>query len=175
MLDIREVVARVGEPVRSYNFVVYLPSDFGNADLLKYQLISVEVPLFHSFETEGMPYAPSLPLPLPSGFNSFPEATLTFWENENFDVYNYFSRWKNSVAYFDDFSTYFMNHKFRKQYVKDVKVEVLSVDGRVVGCFTLLEAFPTSLNNITFSYRESELLTVEVTFVCRRVNFERRR
>ena len=51
-IGLYQIPGIVKEPLRAYNFEVELPRDFGDADRLKYQVRSVQFPVWFNLETE---------------------------------------------------------------------------------------------------------------------------
>ncbi|MEM0333725.1 MAG: hypothetical protein QXX30_04695, partial [Candidatus Aenigmatarchaeota archaeon] len=97
MADIQTVVKSVKEPLRAYNFLVDLPSEFGDANRLKYHVLSVELPSFVGFDVEEMMYAPGFNVPFPAKFRREDVVKVTFWEDEELSVWSYFREWRNRI------------------------------------------------------------------------------
>lgn len=172
MADIQSVIKSVKEPLRIYNFLVELPSEFGNSDKLKYQVLSVELPAFIGFDVEEVMYAPGFSVRFPAKFRCEDVVKISFWEDEELSVWLYFMKWRDRVVDMNEDSVYFMNYNLRREYVRDVYVRVLDVRGGIIRSVRVIEAFPSSVSSLSFRYGENELVTVDVEFSYKSIKIE---
>lgn len=163
-MDIQKVISQVGEPLRRYNYIVELPAEFGNAERLKYQAISVGIPSFFDFEIEKMQYGPGFDVEFPSAFGDKDVVEIEFWEDADMTVYNYFYNWREKIVNLDTDSADLMNFRLRKEYVRDITVYTLDLKGRFCGGFKVREAFPVRLQKYDFSYGDSDIVRIRVEF-----------
>lgn len=172
MADIQTVVRSVKEPLRAYNFLVELPSEFGNSDKLKYQVLSVSLPSFIGFDVEEMMYAPQFFVPFPVKFERGDELEISFWEDEELSVWKYFSNWRDKVVNMNEDDVYWMNYALRREYVRDVYIRILNVKGEAVRSVALIEAYPVKVSSFRFGYSENEVVSVDVSFVYKKIEIK---
>ena len=86
--------------------------------------------------------------------------TIGFIEDQNLTVYKFFKNWLNLIH--NEFSGGGVN---RAGYIAGINVSHLEKDSTTVSALhTILGAYPTSLGDVSLSYDNSEIMTVEVTF-----------
>jgi hypothetical protein len=156
----------VKEPLRAYSFEVELPRDLGDADRLKYQVKSVQFPLWFNLEAEGVRVGGVGYYFLPDDFEGRGEVKVDFWEDVELSVQKYFSNWRKLMVVEDVVGTPFRELKeLPSKWMKDVVVHVLDVKGRRVGSYRLRKCYPVSVDVISLGYERSEVVEVSVSFV----------
>lgn len=95
--------------------------------------------------------------------------TVTFWEDETHTVYSFFKDWKSLIS-----APETGGGVDREAYAAEIRIKTLNVDSETVsGRFTLRNAFPTSIGDITLDYTSNEHATIDVTFQYDENIFER--
>jgi hypothetical protein len=162
-----DIIGKVREPLRAYNFEVILPSDFASPDVvqrLAYQVQDVSLPIFDKIDTENYFLAYGRVLQIPARWQDF-DLSITFWESDDMVVMNYFQKWIQSMlidtASDSDKYRYF---KPLKEFRKNVEVWFLNLKGERVWGVKCLECYPTSAEQLRLDYSRSDLLTITVNF-----------
>lgn len=171
-VDIQTVIKTVREPLRSYNFEVILPAEFGNSERLRYMVRSVDLPSFFNLETEKVEVAPGFEIEYPAGFRKDDRVSLEFWEDEDLSVYEYFLKWRGRIVDLEYGSATLMNFARRRDYVRSFDVYLLNIRNERVKKVKIMEAFPVGVERFSFSYSESNVVTVRVDFCCTEIKVE---
>ncbi len=164
-MDISTVIGQVREPLRSYNFEVVLPVEFGDSQRLRYLVRRVSCPAFVNLEVER-----EVPLSLvykgaTVGGVGFEDLEVEFTEVEDRAVLSYFERWRSAMLVSDDsMSSMFYEFRLPVNYKKAVEVWWLDVQGQRKFGFKFERAFPVSVSVLEGSYEESGVVTVSVSF-----------
>jgi len=159
-------VAGIVEPLRSYNYEVVLPSDFGDPSRLRYQVSSVEFPVWFSLSTQEIVVANLGKRYLPVDFGRKDDVTIEFWESEDFAVQNYFDAWRRRIVgenVVGELSRELVS--VPSQWLKDIEVLILNTKGEQVGRYRLVGCFPIDLEIGRLEYSANDLLTVTVRLV----------
>ena len=79
---------------------------------------------------------------------------LSFQLTENYFIKSYFEAWQQSAVVSNSPGAHFP--KFRDEYVQDVSIFQLGMDGKVKHKIKLLKAYPTTVNAIQFNDASGE-------------------
>jgi len=166
-VSLGDIVGKVREPLRAYNFEVILPADFASPEVVKrlaFQVQDVSLPIFDAIETENCFLAYGRVLQIPARWRDF-DLAITFWESDDRAVLNYFDRWMKSMLV--DSSV--VSDKYRyfrplKEFRKNVEVWFLNMKGERVWGVKCIECYPTSAEQFRLDYSRNELLTITVNF-----------
>jgi len=102
------------------------------------------------------------------GKSSVEDWTVSFTVDLNADVYKQFISWSNLVH-----DTKTNIHGLPDQYMKDQRVQMLSLDGKSsILESKLIGAWPTSVSTLELSYDSSEIATFDVSFSYVRHEYE---
>jgi len=161
-----DIVGRVEDPVRAYAFNVRLPYDFGNAELLRLQVKSVQFPFWLSIDTESLRWQGQGYYVLPSEIETHGELQIEFWESKGSLVQLYFDTWRSRIVK-DPFEA----EPFRElkavpsKWMKDVYIDIVGSGGYSAGTYKFGLCYPTKIDTLRFGYDNNEVLTVSVTLV----------
>lgn len=85
--------------------------------------------------------------------------TVTFWDNQNMDVYNYFYEWYSEVSK----GMAAIRSKPPVGFKRQVELHLLSDDGESIsGSYFLYGAFVSEIGDMPLSYGDSSEVTVDV-------------
>lgn len=160
MANIQDIRA-VGNPQRAYEFEVSLlaTTAAGALPILTQRVESVTIPET-SVETIEINFKGRKTLHAGRDASSH-TVTVSFWDSESRDVYNFFKRWmeigiSNSLI---------GGGQTREAYATQMLIRTFAADSlTVTGTNRLTNVFPTSIGDISLSYDASEHMKVEVTF-----------
>lgn len=96
-----------------------------------------------------------------AGRDNTPSAlVLTFWDNQDLEVYNYFRQWMNSM------NDSYIGRKVRPlNYKRDISLKLKdTTDFLINGEFIFSDAFPVEIGEVTLSYEESSVMQFDITF-----------
>ena len=173
LTGLSQVVGIVKEPLRAYSFEVELPHDFGNADKLKYQVKSVEFPVWFDLEVEGVRVEGLGYYFLPDEFSGKADVKIEFWEDVGLSVQRYFNSWRSKIVSESVMGTPFRELKdLPSKWMKDVVVYVLDVKGNRVGSYRLRKCYPVSIDVMRLGYENNEVISVNVTLVMHGVELQ---
>jgi hypothetical protein len=173
MVGISQIVGIVKEPIRAYSFEVELPRDFGDADRLRYQVKSVEFPVWFDLEVEGVRVEGLGYYFLPDDFSGKAEVKVGFWEDVELSVQRYFNKWRSMMVMESVTGTPYRELKeLPSKWMKDVLVHVLDVKSRRVGSYRLRKCYPVSIDGMRFGYESNEVVEVGVTLVVHGIELE---
>jgi hypothetical protein len=163
----------VKEPLRAYSFEVELPRDFGDADRLKYQVKSVEFPVWFDLEVEGVRAGGLGFYFLPDDFSGKAEVRVEFWEDVELSVQRYFNKWRSKMVVESVVGTPYRElRELPSKWMKDVLVHVLDVKGKRVGSYRLRKCYPISIDAMRLGYAENEVVSVSVSLVVHGIELE---
>lgn len=165
MASLSTVIGLVREPLRSYNFEVVLPVQFGDSQRLKYLVRSVSCPAVVNLSVEReLPYSLVYKGNVISGLD-FDELTVGFMETEDKAVLKYFESWRKRIVISEEVgSAYFYSFRLSREYKRSVEVWWLGVDGERKFGFRFEGAFPISVSVLKGRYDGNEVVEVEVKF-----------
>jgi hypothetical protein len=166
MVGLSQIPGIVKEPLRAYSFEVELPRDFGDADRLRYQVKSVQFPVWFDLETEGVRGEGVGYYFLPVDFEGKGELKIEFWEDVELSVQRYFSSWRKLMVVEDVVGTPYRELKeLPSKWMKDVVVHVLDVKGKRVGSYWLRKCYPIGIDAVSLGYENNDVVEVSVSFV----------
>jgi hypothetical protein len=166
LIGLSRVVGIVREPLRSYSFEVELPYDFGDASRLRYQVKSVQFPVWFNLETEGVRVEGLGYYFLPIDFESREEVRIDFWEDVELSVQRYFGNWRKLIVVEDVVGTPYRElRELPSKWMKDVVVHMFDVKGRKVASYRLRKCYPVGIEVINLGYESNEVVEVSVSFV----------
>lgn len=85
---------------------------------------------------------------------------VTFWDNQDLEVYNYFLQWTNSLN--DSFARRKVNPL---NYKRDISLRLKDTSDLLInGEFIFKDAFPTEISEVSLTYDESNVMTFDVMF-----------
>lgn len=96
----------------------------------------------------------SAPFRLPYS-STYDPVTFSFYANSNLDTRDYFDVWQSAVVNLD---TNTMN--FYDEYVSDVKIVQMDIEGNDTYFATLLEAWPLDVGSIEVGYGQFDTVTL---------------
>lgn len=173
MIGISQVVGIVKEPLRAYSFEVELPRDFGDADRLRYQVKSVEFPVWFDLEVEGVRVEGLGYYFLPDDFSGKVEVKVEFWEDVELLVQRYFNKWRSMMVMESVTGMPYRELKeLPSKWMKDVLVHVLDVKGRKVRSYRLRKCYPMSVDVMRLGYESNEVVEVGVTLIVHGIELE---
>lgn len=158
MATIQDVRA-VHNPQRAYEWEVELFGGDSGVSLLKERAKTISIPeksvdtIIINYKSQKAHY---------SGRNASPSTvTVTFWDDEDHTVYNYFNNWLENKLTDSEVG----GGVTADQYTANMVIRTLGHDSEsVTGAFTLTRVFPTSIGDIQLSYEQSEHVEISVTF-----------
>jgi len=154
--DIRSVET----PQRAYEWEVELNggSTSGNLPILTQRAQNVSIPEI-SVETIEINYKSRKSLY--AGRDASPHTvTVTFWDSESHDVYNFFRDWIAGIS--DPFQG---GGDDRGSYAAEMIIRKFAHDSTTeTGKNVFTKVFPTSLGEVSLNYEGSEHMTFDVTF-----------
>jgi hypothetical protein len=166
-IALSDVIGKVREPLRAYNFEVILPSDFASPDIVRrltYQVQDVSLPIFDKIDTENYFPAYGRVMQIPARWQDF-DLSITFWESDDKVVMSYFQKWIQSMLIDTDIdSGQYRYFKPLKEFRKNVEVWFLNLKGERAWGVKCLECYPTSAEQLRLDYARSDLLTITVNF-----------
>ncbi len=156
----------VKEPLRVYSFEVELSYDFGDADKLRYQVKSVEFPVWFDLEVDGVRVEGLGYYFLPDDFSGKGDVKIEFWEDVELSVQRYFNKWRSMIVSENVVGTPFRELKeLPSRWMKDIVVHVFDVKGRKVGSYRLRKCYPAGVDVMRLSYESNEVVGVGVSLV----------
>jgi len=165
-IGLYQIPGIVKEPLRAYNFEVELPRDFGDADRLKYQVRSVQFPVWFNLETEEVRVEALGYYFLPSDFEARNDVKIEFWEDVELSVQKYFNKWRRLIIGEVVSGTPYRELKeLPSKWMKDVVVHVLDGKGKRVGSYRLRKCYPTGIDTVNLGYEQNEVVVVSVSLV----------
>lgn len=163
----------VKEPLRAYSFAVELPRDFGDADTLKYQVKSVEFPVWVDLEVEGVRVEGLGFYFLPDDFSGKAEVKMDFWEDVELSVQKYFNKWRSKIVSESVVGAPYRELKeLPSKWMKDVLVHVLDVRGKRTGSYRLRKCYPIAVDVMRWEYESNEVVSVNVTLIIHGIELE---
>ena len=163
----------VKEPLRAYSFEIELPRDFGDADKLKYQVKSVEFPVWFDLEVEGVRVEGLGFYFLPDDFSGKAEVKVEFWEDVELSVQRYFNNWRSKIVSESVAGTPYRELKeLPSKWMKDVVVHVLDVKGKRIGSYRLRKCYPVTVDAMRLGYESNEVVSVNVTLIIHGIELE---
>jgi hypothetical protein len=173
LIGLSQVVGIVKEPLRAYSFEVELPRDFGDAERLRYQVKSVEFPVWFDLEVEGVRVEGLGYYFLPDEFSGKADVKIEFWEDVGLSVQRYFNNWRSKIVSESVIGTPYRELKdLPSKWMKDVVVHVLDVKGKRVGSYRLRKCYPASIDVMRLGYENNEVISVNVTLVMHGVELQ---
>lgn len=165
MVSLSTVIGLVREPLRSYNFEVVLPVEFGDSQRLKYLVKSVSCPAVVNLTVKrDLPYSLVYKGNVVSGVD-FDELTIKFMETEDRAVLRYFESWRKRIVISEEVgSAYFYNFRLPREYKRSIEVWWLGVDGERKFGFRFEDSFPVSVSVLEGRYDGNEVIEIEVKF-----------
>jgi len=164
VVGISQVIGMVREPLRSYSFEVELPYDFGNAELLRYQVRSVQFPIWFDLDTEKIRVEGVGYYFLPSDFRTEGMVRLEFWENSELSVQSYFLRWRELFVGESVVGTPYRELKaLPSQWMRDISIYLLDGKGNRVGGYLFRKSYPIAVDAMSLDYTRNDLVIVNVT------------
>jgi hypothetical protein len=172
-IRLSQIPGIVKEPLRAYSFEVELPRDFGDADKLKYQVKSVEFPVWFDLEVEGVRVEGLGFYFLPDDFSGKGEVKVEFWEDVELSVQRYFNKWRSKMVVESVAGTPYRELRdLPSKWMKDVVVHVLDVKGKRVGSYRLRKCYPVSIDVMRLGYENNEVVAVGVTLIMHGIKLE---
>jgi hypothetical protein len=172
-IGLSQIPCIVKEPLRAYSFEVELPRDFGDAEKLRYQVKSVEFPVWFDLEVEGVRVEGLGFYFLPDDFSGKAEVKVEFWEDVELSVLRYFNKWRSKIVSESVAGTPYRELKdLPSKWMKDVLVYVLDVKGKRVGTYRLRKCYPISIDMVRFGYENNEIVSVSVTLIVHGIDLE---
>ena len=140
----------------------------GNANL-KYRAKSVGLPGRSINALEYFELGPEYKF---GSFSMFGDITIEFICDENLSERSYFLKWQDSIIgdYRDGQSTLgktFLQPSYYKDYVKTIDINVYAPSGKLAQEVKIIEAFPTVVNEMVYSWDTSEHAILSVSFAYR--------
>lgn len=96
-----------------------------------------------------------------SGKDNTPKVfTITFWDNQDLEVYRYFMQWMNTQ------NDMYLGRKVNPMnYKRDISLKLKDTSDLLInGEFIFRNAFPTELGEISLAYDESNVMSFDVVF-----------
>ena len=97
-----------------------------------------------------------------SGRDSSPRVvTVQFWDNQDLEIYRFFSKWMNHM------NNYHLNSKVNPiNYQKRVMLRLKdTTDGIITEEFSFLDCYPHEIGEVSLDYSSSSEVSFDVTFV----------
>ena len=89
--------------------------------------------------------------------------TMSFYLSNNWESWNYLNEWhKTIITDLDSNKGYRLN--FKKEYARDITIEHLNTEDTQTKAIQVINAFPTTLNEIELGNANSEIVRVTATF-----------
>jgi len=165
-IGLSQIPGIVKEPLRAYSFEVELPHDFGDVSRLRYQVKSVQFPVWFNLEVEGVRVEGLGYYFLPVDFESREEVKVDFWEDVELSVQRYFGNWRKLMVVEEVVGTPYRElRELPSRWMKDVVVHVFDVKGRKVASYRLKKCYPVGIEVVRLGYEVNELVEVSVSFV----------
>jgi hypothetical protein len=153
--QMKGLISTRGGVARSNLFNVILPSDFGlDGPELNILCRDVQLPGRQILTRERQLGLQRRKIAY--GFAQ-EDVSMTFQLLNDYGAKRYFENWKNTVVDQDTFEI-----GYHADYVRDVTIQQLDKNSRVVYTCRLLEAFPTTLTTIQLNNEQDSLLEVNV-------------
>ena len=168
-VSLGQVVGLVKEPLRAYWFEVVLPSEFGNAERLKYQLRGIRFPAWFRISTEEFRVEALGKWFLPSDLSIEKEVELEFWESADLAVQEYFRRWRSMVIKEESGVLWRELGDVPSRWMRDVELRFLSVKGERVGGYKFVKCYPVGVEVGDLRYENNDVVTVSVSLVVHRI------
>jgi hypothetical protein len=154
-------IRSVGNPQRAYEFEVEIlaSTSAGALPILTQRVESVSIPE-NSVETIEINYKGRKTIH--AGRDSSSHAiTVSFWDAETRDVYNFIKRWmENGIS-----NSAVGGGTNREDYATQMLIRTYAADStKVTGINRLTNVFPTSLGEVRLDYASSEHMKFDVTF-----------
>lgn len=85
---------------------------------------------------------------------------ITFWDNQDLEVYTYFLQWMNTM------NDGYLKRKVRPlNYKRDISLKLKDTSDLLInGEFIIKDAFPTEVSEVSLVYDESNVMTFDVIF-----------
>jgi hypothetical protein len=91
--------------------------------------------------------------------HTYTDVVITFNVDKEAKIRQTFEKWSNLVH--DPKTNFYSTHNF---YMVDQKLQMIGYDGSVILEFTLHDAWPKEVSQITMDYASTEVATFDVTF-----------
>lgn len=148
----------VDQPQLGYMWEVEFNGIFStDAKNMKFYALSTAIPTrqieVHNRWYNGVGYSYS-------GKESSPETIrITFWDNQDLEVYRYFHRWMNTMG-----DTVAHRKVNPRNYRRAIKLNLKDTSDLLINEFFVFEGvFPVEIGEVSLSYEESNLMTFDVT------------
>ena len=159
-------IAGIVEPLRSYNYEVILPREFGDSARLRYQVRNVEFPVWWNLKVEEVRRQNLGKWYLPVDFEKGTDISIEFWESEDLAVQSYFNSWRDKIVSEQVIGE--INRELvsvPREWMKDVEVILLNASGSEVKRYQLVNCYPAEMAVGRLDYGGSELVLVTVTLI----------
>lgn len=146
------------EPQHAYRWEFLMSGVFGIKEEIQFYAKRVAVPAV-THETIRKRYAGKEYTF--SGRNNSPHAvTIQFWDNQDMEIYRFFTKWMSHMNDFD------LNSKVNPiNYQKRAMLRLKdTTDGMITEEFSFLNCYPDELGEIELDYTSSEAVSFDVTF-----------
>ena len=168
MVSLVQLVGQVREPLRSYSWVIDLPKDFGDSQRLRYQVKSVDLPVWVGMSVSDVIVGGQGRLIIPNEFEEVGEVVVSFWESVDLVVQKYFWNWRKVMVGEGISGLPYRELKaVPSKWMKDVVVALLDGKGKEVVRYRLKMCYPVKVEDVKLSYEENGVVEVNVSFaVC---------
>jgi len=145
------------EPQKSYNWVVEINSSDSSFSKISMNAKTTSIPT-KTMDVQKR-YFCGKKYHVPTKDTSGNIFSITFWDNQNLDVYNYFYDWYSEVSK----GPAAIRSKAPIDFKREVSVHLLSDDGETVTCSYFLHgAFVSEIGDSPLSYSDSSEMTVDI-------------
>ncbi len=90
---------------------------------------------------------------------TYPPVSMTFFIDNKFDARKYFTEWSQLV-----YNRTTRTLGYYDQYAQEITIEALDKSGNIIYNITLIEAYPKSVDNISFNNSNHDVLKLNVQF-----------
>lgn len=151
-----EITGRL-EPQKAYNWVVEINSSDTSFSKISMNAKTTSVPA--KMMDVQKRYFCGKKYHVPTKDTSPNILTITFWDNQNMDVYNYFYKWYSEMSSFDVAE----RSKSPVEFKREVIMTLLRDDGSETSAkYTMMGVFVSEIGDMPLSYADSSEITVDV-------------
>ena len=150
---------------RSDLFEIFFPGP-SQGDDLRFRARSVNLPGRSVNILEYFELGPEYKL---GSFPNYTDVSIEFLCSEDLSEREYFLIWQDKIVGNHRRTNFggFLQSEYYKDYVQNIDINIYNEVGTKTKTVKLLEAFPTTIGDISYDWGNSEYATVDVTFAYR--------